>query len=145
MFSNYRIGLLFLSAALAGMFFLLSCTYKYLGPQAPETFHAPLCPDETESQAQLYAFRVILNAMNARNWHISSIDRHDFEIHAQPKGADWSRVEVKVKPGGIISVQRKIEKNLSRRNYERMKEAIDDLKKLYFKLYRCKSGGRHSR
>ena len=145
MFLHTRISPALLAIFLTGMSIMVSCSYKYLGPQEPEVFHASLCPGETASQAQSHAFSVVLNAMNSRNWHISSIDRVGHEIIAKAKGAEWSRVEVKVKPGGIIRIQRKIEEDLSRQNYKRMIESIDDLKKIYFKKYRCKSGSRNSR
>ena len=115
-----------------------SCSYKYLGPESPEIFYTKSCPDETAGQAQNHAFSVILNAMNSRNWHISSIERDDYEINAKVKGAEWTRVEVKVKPGGIIRIQRKKEGNFSRGNYKYIEKSIEDLKKLYFKKYRCR-------
>jgi hypothetical protein len=129
----------------AGTFCLVSCSYKYLGPEEPEVFYPQPCAGESAQQARSRAFSVILNAMNARNWHISTIDRMDFEIDARVKGAEWTRVEVKVKPGGVIRIQRKLEEDLSRSHYRFMEESIADLKKLFYKKYRCRSGRRNRR
>jgi hypothetical protein len=130
---------------LSGTLCLYSCSYKYLGPEEPEIIYSQPCPQETAQRAQSHAFLVILNAMNSRNWHISSVDREEHEIIAQAKGARWSRVEVKVKPRGVIRIQRKQEENFSRSHYRFMEKSIEDLKKLFFKKYRCRSGRRNPR